>query len=209
MRFSVIIPVFNAEDRINRALNIIEMQNFKDYELITVCDSCVDNSAKICREYTDKVYEVNYGNDGLTRSYGLDMAAGEYVLFLDDDDWWLHDSVMESIDMYLKEKGEVDILQFGFYWKGKGAMLAQKRDGTMWPNVWSKAWKRSFIGDTRFPNIYSVSDLHFTNAMLSKSPSINFLEKLFVYYNYLRPGSISEKQNRLEIYTDFASKVTE
>lgn len=194
MRFSVIIPVHNAENHIIKALEMIKGQTFRNYELITVCDACVDKSVDICKEYTNKVFEVKYNNDGLTRSFGIDVAAGEYILFLDDDDWWVHFYVLEEVDSYLKTHGEVDILQFAFYWAGRGAMKAQKSDGTFWPNVWSKAWKRSAIGETRFPNIYSISDLHFTNSMLSKNPSINFLERIMVYYNWLRPGSISANQ---------------
>ena len=196
MRFSIIIPVFNAEKRILNALEMIDAQTFKDYELITVCDACVDKSIEICKQYTDKVYDVNFNNDGLTRSFGIDRAAGDYILFLDDDDWWVNFFVLEEINNHLLFFGEVDILQFAFYWSGRGAMPAKKPDGTFWPNVWSKAWKRAAIGSTRFPCVYSVSDLHFTNAMLQKNPSIDFLERIMVFYNWMRPGSISEQQSR-------------
>ena len=55
------------------------------------------------------------------RSKGLDLATGEWVLFLDDDDWWLDDNVLEIInDVTTRVPSIVDIIQFGFIWKGKG-----------------------------------------------------------------------------------------
>jgi glycosyltransferase involved in cell wall biosynthesis len=65
-------------------------------------------------QYGAKVHIVNFGNDGLTRSKGLDVAKGEYVLFMDDDDWWLHEFVLEQIDNELKELSNPDVLAFSF-----------------------------------------------------------------------------------------------
>ena len=84
--FSVIVPAHNAADRIRRGLSSIKRQTFDDYELIVVCDSCADNTEKIAKSYGAKTYPVNFHNDGLSRSEGIDRASGEWVLFMDDDE---------------------------------------------------------------------------------------------------------------------------
>ena len=62
---------------------MIRRQTFKNYELIVVCDACDDNTKIVSQQYTNKVYSVDYHNDGLARSKGLDVAKGEWVMFMD------------------------------------------------------------------------------------------------------------------------------
>ena len=61
-RFSIIIPAFNAEKHIRKALDSIKEQTFRDYELIVICDNCTDNTAQVAWTYGAKVIKVNYGN---------------------------------------------------------------------------------------------------------------------------------------------------
>ena len=114
MRFSVIMPAHNAASYIRKALDSIKAQTFTDYELIVVCDACDDQTADIAREYTDRVIEVSNANAGLTRNVGLEAAQGEYLLFADDDDWWLHEFAFEIIHEALTDE---DLLCFAFIWK--------------------------------------------------------------------------------------------
>lgn len=192
-RFSIIIPAYNSADYIVNALNSIKSQSFKDYELIVVCDSCKDNTAEIAMQYGAKVHIVNFGNDGLTRSKGLDVANGEYVLFMDDDDWWLHEFVLEQIDNELKELNNPDILAFSFVFKGVCYASPTLNHGNLWIAVWNKCWKRTSIGDTRFPRVHSCSDKYFHEAMMKKNLRISVWDMPMYYYNYLREGSISKK----------------
>lgn len=195
MRFSIIIPAHNSELYITKALESVKKQTFKDYELIVVCDSCTDNTQSIAQMYGAETCKVDFGNDGLSRSKGLDLATGEYVLFMDDDDWWLHEFVLEQIDEKLREE-DVDILAFSFIFKGVCYASPLKNHNKLWIAVWNKCWKREAIGNTRFPNIYSVSDLYFHKAMMSKNLRIKTWDMPMYYYNYLRKGSISEKDSQ-------------
>lgn len=189
-KFSIIIPAHNAEEHGIRAFESIKMQNFKDYECIVVCDSCTDRTEEVAKSYGFKVAPVQHGNDGLSRSTGLDLATGEWILFMDDDDWWLHEFVLEILD---KRVGafEEDILCFSFIWKGMKYADPLGNNGMLWPAVWNKCWRREFIGNTRFPNVYSVSDWEFHKKMMKKAPKIALWDMPLYYYNYLRPGSIS------------------
>lgn len=196
MRFSMIIPAFNAEDHIIKGLESIKSQTFKDYELIVVCDRCKDRTKEIAESYGAKTLEVDFGRDGLTRNAGLDIAQGEYVLFMDDDDWLLHEFVFEEIHRKLKQANDPDLLCFSFIWKGVMYANPIARNGDLYPSVWNKAWKRSWIGDTRFTDVYSISDFYFHNAMMKKPHRRIIWDSPCVYYNYLRPGSISDEMGR-------------
>ena len=196
-RFSIIIPAYNAEDRIRKALDSIRDQSFKDYELIVVCDSCKDKTAEIARLYGAKVFEAEYHNDGLSRSRGIDEASGDWVLFMDDDDWWLHEFVLSQIDEKLREHNDsIDVLCFSFIFKGYKYAKPDGNRGGHFAAVWNKCWKRSSIGSTRFPNVKACSDLHFHREMFGKGLAIIDWDMPMYYYNYLRPGSISWELNQ-------------
>jgi len=191
-RFSIIIPAYNAADRIHKGLDSIKSQTFTDYELIVICDNCTDNTAQIAESYGAKAIPVNFGNDGLSRSKGLDVATGEWILFMDDDDWWIHEYVLELIDEKLRyHNNAMDVLCFSFIFKGYKYARPNGNRGHHWAAVWNKCWKRSVIGDTRFPNIHSCSDLYFHQDMFAKHLTIIDWDMPIYYYNYLRPGSIS------------------
>lgn len=195
MRFSIIIPAYNAQDRIRKALESIKSQVFTDYELLVVCDSCKDETEQIAKEYGAKTFNVNFLCDGPTRNKGIEEAKGEYILFMDDDDWWLHEYVLTQLDEKLKNLNP-DILCFSFIFKGIKYANPKSNRGGRWIAVWNKCWKRSFIGETRFPNIYSKSDVYFNRDMFRKNPSVVDWDMPMYYYNYMRKGSITEESRR-------------
>lgn len=196
MMFSVIIPAHNSAKYISRALNSIKEQTFTNYEIIVVCDSCTDNTASIARSYGALVIEADFGNDGLSRSRGLDVASGDYVMFIDDDDWWLHPRVLEIVNRDLNGNSDIDCYCYGFIWGELGyrAPNGNMPGNKLFPNVWSKVWKRETIGDTRFPNVHYCSDMHFTNAMFDKHINYKLSDDPIYFYNYMRDGSISHKE---------------
>ena len=206
MMFSIIIPAYNAAGHIRKALDSIKAQEYKDYELIVVCDSCEDDTEKIAQEYGARTAAVKFHRDGLTRNVGLDMATGEYILFMDDDDWWLHEFVLTRLyreityrriayNFTTKSNTPPDIYAFGFIWKGKGICYPTHDGGMYYPAVWNKCYRRDFIGDTRFNDKWSVSDLDFTLELFNKRPQIcNDTQPLY-YYNYMRKGSITERDS--------------
>ena len=204
MFFSIIIPAYNSENYIHKALDSIQQQSFRDYELIVVCDNCVDNTYEIACEYADKVYQVDFSNDGMARNCGIDNAKGRYILFMDDDDWFLHEFVLEMLHDKLKSyKSKLDILCFGFIYAHKGyAQPSSQRfnHGNQWTAVWNKCWRRTAIGKTRFPEVEMCSDRYFNNTMfkkvLKKSLTVVDWDMPLYYYNYMRTGSQTEKANR-------------
>ena len=195
MRFSIIIPAYNAEKHIRKALDSIAQQTFKDYELIVVCDSCTDRTEEIAKEYGAKTFVVNNHCDGTTRNKGIEEAQGEFVLFMDDDDWWLHEYVLEQLDKKLREVN-ADVLCFSFIFRLWMYAQPRKPEGTHWIAVWNKCWRRECIGDSRFSNVHSTSDIAFHQSMFRKRLKIVDWDMPMYYYNYMREGSITETDRR-------------
>ena len=193
--FSVIVPAHNAAEYIRKGLHSIRKQIFKDYELIVVADACDDDTALISLDYADKTLVRRYGLDGLARNDGIGAAAGKYILFMDDDDWWIHEYAFDMIAEKLV-LDPVDELRFGFIWKGRGYYNQYPLRSIA---VWSKAWRREWIGDRRFPDTPYWSDVEFDKQMHTGEYTHANLDPALYYYNYLRPGSISWRKENGEI----------
>ena len=191
--FSVIVPAHNSEAYIRKGLHSIKSQAFRDYELIVVCDKCTDDTAGISLGYADKTLIRDFGHDGLARNAGIDAASGEWLLFMDDDDWFLHEYVFQQIYGMAGKHGE-DILAFSFIWKNMG-YKAQAWDD-MCVAVWNKCWKREFIGDTRFTTREWACDAEFHKKMFRKCPTVYYWDMPMYYYNFMRPGSQTWKMQR-------------
>ena len=191
MRFSIIIPAYNAEDRIHLILDSIKSQTFTDYEIIVICDACTDKTESVAASYGARVFRTEAHNAAAGRNIGLNKAEGEYILFADDDDRFLHQYALEQIDRELKAMSYVpDMIQCSFIFGDRGVTVVG--NGRIWPNVWSKIWKRSAIGSTRFKlSDFPADDLGFVNQMISKGVSVEFLPLLWYDYDYMRPGSIT------------------
>ena len=193
--FSVIIPAHNSAEFIRKGLNSIMKQTFTDYELIIVCDKCEDHTADVALGYADKVLIRNYGLDGLARNAGIDAAEGQYLLFMDDDDWWIDEDAFRKIADKIREE-PVDVVLLSFEWDGRG--YRNQRGGRVFA-VWAKAWKREFIGDTRFSAKPYWSDVGFDREMFKKPHIEGYIDDPLYFYNYMRPGSISWRQKVGEI----------
>ena len=187
--FSVIIPAHNCAEYMQRGLDSVKSQSFTDYELIIVCDACEDNTEEIAREYTDKVYTVNYHWPGPTRSTGLDHATGKWILWMDDDDWYLPGAFQQIADC-ITQNPQADIIAYGFTWDGVGTTLQSPK--RLLVAVWTKAWRRDFIGDVRFPDHFCAEDLEFGRILHPKA-KFAYLPQVLYFYNFLRKDSFSDK----------------
>lgn len=200
--FSVIIPAHNAEKYISRGLNSIADQTFQRFELIVVCDACTDltpnvvNTTLLFRNFPLKIIETSYHLDGMARNAGLDAARGKWVLFMDDDDWFMHEYVFQQLHD-VTANTDADLITFGFIWKSRGYYDNAPEHASV--AVWNKCWRREFIGKTRFPDTPYWSDVEFEKRIMEKKPRAAWLNMPMYYYNYLRPGSISQRKEAGEI----------
>ena len=176
MKISIIVPVYNVEKYIRKCLDSILNQTFKEFELILVNDGSIDNSGKICDEYALKdkrIKVIHKKNGGLSsaRNAGLDVVRGEYIGFVDSDDW-IEPNMYELLYKVAKFKN-ADIVACNYsQFKEKNKLL--KKDGIYlnkieeieleklyehilekkYPQIywsaWNKLWKRDLIGNLRF-----------------------------------------------------------
>ena len=111
---SIIVPVYNAEAYLNRCIDSILEQSIQDFEVILVNDGSKDSSEAICKEYASqdnriRVFSKPNGGVSSARNLGLDNASGEYIMFVDADDWLDKDAI-ERCYPYLPE---YDMVKFG------------------------------------------------------------------------------------------------
>lgn len=190
IKLSVIIPVYNTENYILRALESIPKR--PDIEVILINDYSTDKSVEIIQKYIkDKENYIlidlkeNVG-PGEARNKGIDKATGEYLFFLDSDDYFL-----EGINELLK-KLEGDVIYVGFEYND-GKTLFKKH----WKNGVIRCAKRRFIGESRYPISYSGEDVNFYHKIMKKNPNKNFTNILVWHYNYPREGSLTwESKNK-------------
>lgn len=115
MKISVIVPVYNVEEYISKCIDSILNQTINEqFEIIVVNDGSTDNSMNILNIYKDKIKIVNKSNGGLSsaRNAGLEIAKGEYIIFVDSDDW-LEEDFLESLYNFIK-KDDLDVVFSGY-----------------------------------------------------------------------------------------------
>ena len=155
MKVSVIVPVYNVEDYLGRCLDSLIDQTFDDYEIICINDCSPDNSADVLCNYQSeypnliKVYH-NKENMGLgkTREKALTLAKGDYILFIDSDDYVKSD----YISSYIKaiEENDYDIIIGGYIRDASGKKTTHLPSNSVWstvtyPMACAKLFKKSFI----------------------------------------------------------------
>lgn len=118
--FSVIIPVYNAQQHIKRCMESIIDQSYTDLEIILINDGSTDNSGEICDDYAQKdkrVKVIHKENGGVSsaRNAGLEIATGDYISFIDPDDW-IDRNMYETLFSHISD-ANIDVLRFNAYRK--------------------------------------------------------------------------------------------
>ncbi|MBR6690047.1 MAG: glycosyltransferase family 2 protein [Bacilli bacterium] len=116
MKFSIIIPIYNAEKYIEKCLNSVFNQTYNNYELILINDGSKDNSESIIKKIIKKNKNILFfsqENKGqsVARNVGLEHATGDYIIFLDSDDY-LDLNLLEVLNEHLKNNSNIDVLRF-------------------------------------------------------------------------------------------------
>ena len=214
---SVIMPVYNTEKYLSEAIESVLNQTYSDFELLLINDRSTDNSKQICIDYSKKDNRIRFFDNntgehgpGPTRNIGLDNAKGEYVYFMDSDDWIENNLLELSINRLKEDKS--DMIMFGFvnefYEKRKSENSPrfvkdiwtkeeiQNNILGYWNNrsisLWLHIISREVIGDTRIENIPLCEDDSFFFDILPKVRSISYLNSHLYHYR-IHQGSLSHK----------------
>lgn len=186
MKISVIIPVHNLGEQILPCLNSIASQDFakEEYEVLIVLDCCTDNSETIIRNWHAEHAEIDvvilYSQSrtpGGARNVGLDNASGEYILFVDGDDWLINDSAMTIL--YEAAQGHNAVRVTDHEMKGNHVKFSNRL--TLWLHFFS----RELIGEERLTDMLLNEDYEFVKRIRSKAEYNEALVSVpLYYYNY-------------------------
>lgn len=212
---SVIVPIYNVEPYIDKCINSIINQNYKELEIILVDDGSPDNCGKICDEYAEKdlrIKVIHKKNGGLSsaRNAGLEIARGEYIGFVDSDDYiepFMYDKLLEALldqdcplaicgTAYVFENGKRiektragDIIVMNF----EEALTEMNQYRKFDMGAWSKLYKAELFDDIRFPVGKLSEDFFVMYKIFDKAKKIVFISD--PAYNYLqRNNSISRNK---------------
>lgn len=193
MDLSIIVPCHNLENYLFDLLMSLKLQKLQDYkvELIFVCDACTDETRKVIENfdlpnYTSKIIlDADVKSCGLARNVGLEAAIGEYIWFLDGDDWLLEFDAVASVLRVIKTNN-LPILRIDW-----DCAYPDRYKYKMM--VWQYIYSRKLIGDIRFLAVQPDEDVHFMNEIIKKGPKILFYPRKLYYYNFMREGSNMEQ----------------
>ena len=196
VKFSVIIPCYHSEDFVGKAIKSVQEQSFDNYELLVMCEKNDEASINAVRKCGVEPHIDDYGSSGAARNAGIDLAQGEYILFLDSDDWYLHSECFVMLDQFMRLA--VDVMSFAFIFGKYGYTAVRGNNGSMYPNVWSRVWRKVFLdrNGIRFPETSRDEDVVFCQKAFDAKPHHTMTDIPFVFYTYPREGSrMSEKES--------------
>ena len=209
IKVSIIVPFYNVENYIEKCLQSLVNQTLEDVEIILVNDGSQDGTEEIAKQfvekYPNKIIYLEKENGGLSdaRNYAIPHAKGEYIAFLDSDDY-VETNMYE--EMYNKAKEEnLDYVECDFLWEypnktleSKGKQYNNKKEMFIYTRVvtWNKLIKREIVQDNHleFPKGYRYEDVEFFYKLLPLIHHYGIVQKPFVHY-VQRENSISNVQN--------------
>ncbi len=216
-KVSVIVPIYNVEKYLEKCINSLLSQTLEDIQIILVNDGSKDNSGNIAKEYEknnkDRVIYVEKENGGLSdaRNYGLKYATGDFIAFLDSDDYIEKNAYEEMYNKAIEENA--DYVECDFIWEfpnkiriDKQYPYKNKKEMLSFVRVvaWNKLIKRQLITDNNleFPKGLRYEDIEFTYKLIPFLNKFAYVDNPFIHY-VQREGSIANVQNErtAEIFT--------
>ena len=208
-KVSVIVPVYNVEKYVEKCIKSLVDQTLQEIEIIAVDDGSKDGSKSIVdnyiKKYPDKIKYLYKENGGLSsaRNFGIPYANGEYIAFLDSDDY-VEPTMYE--EMYnLAKKEDADMVECDFIWEypnkqkyDYGVVYNGKKEAIEKARVvaWNKLIKREIIESEKieFPFGLRYEDVEFFYKLVPSLNKISFMKKYFIHY-VQRENSIANTQN--------------
>lgn len=228
MRFSVIIPLYNKEAYVRKALESVAAQTYKDFECIIVDDGSTDNSAAICEEYLSTQYTIHptpdnihhtpytirllkQANSGVAaaRNNGVAASKGEYVCFLDADDWW-ESTWLEEMDRLIQEYPDAGLYatNYIYYKPGKTRVALNILRGIMnYPKAYLRSEMMPVTSITTcmprkvfeemggFPEDIKLGEDFLLWAKTALHYKVAYCEKPLAYYNNDVPANLRATRN--------------
>ena len=204
---SIIVPVYNVEYYLEKCVNSILNQTFSDFELLLIDDGSTDNSGKMCDEFAlrdkrIKVFHLSNGGQSVARNKGIDYALGNYISFIDSDDWLDKDmyscmvapllkgedfDIMVCGHRVLTEFGEIEeevVFPKTISMSGIEATNLILEDEKLPSFPWNKIYKKELFKNIRFPSGRVYEDTATIYKVFHLSKRVYIVSS--ICYNYLR-----------------------
>lgn len=214
-KISVIIPIYNVEDYLEQCVESILNQTYTNLEIILVNDGSTDSSGEICDRYKNidkRIKVIHKENGGLSdaRNYGIEASTGDYIAFLDSDDWADKNLYMTLYKNIKKNHADISICNFKKYYSDKDIEKQELNEVKCYSNIealerlycndavimvvaWNKLYKRKVIGDLRFPVGKIHEDEYLTPMIIYNANKISYINNELIYYRQ-RENSITNKK---------------
>ncbi len=210
-KISVIVPVYNSEQHLPRCIDSILGQTFTDFELLLIDDGSKDNSDRICDEYAVKdsrvrVFHKENGGVSSARNLGLDNAQGEWIIFIDSDDWISESMLHDMHEKATSEKSDIvycdlktvfnehtEVLHIAKYDSIKVNMLNNFIKSTFGTVVGMLAKRRLYESNqVRFPiGVKFCEDFYVAVRLMLFSEKICYIPTAYYCYNRQNEESAS------------------
>ena len=205
----MIIPVYNVEKYLHRCLDSVIAQTYQNLEIICVDDGSIDDSGKICDQYAvrdARIKVIHQENQGLSaaRNRGLDAAEGEYIAFVDSDDYILEDMYKMKLDKLLNYNVDLCVWQWQYEFSdGRQVVKRKNIDPTIYGRkaslefarflymgnyengvvvaAWNKLYRRALLDKIRFEGRIH-EDEAFCGRIMAKNISVYVMEEQFYVY---------------------------
>lgn len=220
MKFSVIVPVYNVEKYLKKCLDSLVNQTFKSFEIVIVNDGSTDNSQSIIDKYKEKypniIKSYQKANGGLSdaRNYGVEKSTGDFIIFVDSDDY-INISLLEELDSIIKSNKNTDVIGYSlaavdennnivgtiqkpefFNLSGESALIELINSKQYFEAACYYAYNRNFWNNNNFK--YTVGTYHedfgLTPIILLKAKKVTCINFIGYYY-YQSPNSITRNTN--------------
>lgn len=227
-KISVIVPVYNAEDYLEKCLDSILQQTYTNIELILVNDGATDGSAAICERYRQadnrvRVFHKENGGVGSSRNRALEVVTGDYILFVDCDDWLVPDHLEQLYHLLKKEDVDVAIGNFTEFQEDTQLFMIHIGEDDYYEKVytpfewfheqynprfslsqcftvpWAKLYKASLFEQIVYPTDKKVEDDYTTYKVYLKADKIAYLNKP-IYLHRKRDTSVTRKVSLADVY---------
>lgn len=230
---SVIIPVYNTEKYVKKCIQSVCAQSFSNIEIIVINDGSTDTSKAICEGFLDdeRVKLINQKNQGQgkARNVGIETASGQYLLFLDSDDYLEKDCVEILYNGIINSNSDISIVDYyDISEDGKQLKKATRRKSditvfsaesavedmlyhkTFGVGPWAKLFKKKLWDDIRFPENIIYEDLATTYRVVAKAERIVFLPFKKMFYLHREGSDVHQPFNkRKESIIDSSQKIKE
>lgn len=213
---SVVVPIYNVEKYLRLCLDSLLVQTYTNFEVLMINDGSLDDSANICKEYLTKdrrfqYFEKENGGSSDTRNYGVEHSKGEYITFVDSDDWLketfladLYEAITRTgadiaLSTYVKyddSQSVYNIPIIGEYyeriWMSDEFIRELPKlemEDNSYSNPWAKLFKRELFRTIRFPKGKLIEDTRTNIKLFLESSRLVYINKCLYFYR-IRGGSV-------------------